>query len=171
LLRVELDRVRETIPEELREERARVARVEDEIETVLDEVRELSRGLHPAQLSRGGLRAALRALAQTSPIAVDLSVETDERPPEPVETGAYYVVSEALTNAAKYSHATAIAVSVATRGSTLYATIEDDGIGGAEAGPGSGLTGLRDRVEALGGRFSLDSPAGVGTRIAIELPL
>jgi PAS domain S-box-containing protein len=100
-----------------------------------------------------------------------LEVELDSRPPESVEIAAYYVVSETLTNAAKHAHASHILVSVRASGATLRAEIEDDGIGGAEASTGSGLVGLIDRVEALGGRFALDSPPGEGTRIAIELPL
>jgi PAS domain S-box-containing protein len=134
-------------------------------------VRELSRGLHPALLSQGGLRPSLRALARRSPIPVNLEIDLERRPPESVETAAYYVVSEALTNAAKHSRAAEVSVSVAIHGGSLHTTIEDDGSGGAEASAGSGLVGLIDRVEALGGRFVLFSPPGVGTTISIELPL
>jgi len=138
---------------------------------VLEEVRELSRGLHPALLTQGGLHPALRALARRSPIRVELEVEMDSRPPEPIEIATYYVVSEALTNAAKHANPSSVTVVVTASPDTLRATIEDDGIGGAEVGAGSGLLGLIDRVEALGGQLAVDSPRGQGTRIAIELPL
>jgi signal transduction histidine kinase len=122
-------------------------------------------------LSLGGLRAALRALARRSPIPVSLEVELDERPPAPIETAVYYVVSEALANAIKHSGASRVSVAVAQTGTTLKATIADDGVGGAAPGGGSGLVGLKDRVEAVGGRRILDSPPGHGTTISIELPI
>jgi signal transduction histidine kinase len=145
--------------------------VEREIASIVDEVREVSRGLHPAQLSRGGLDLALSTLARRSPIPVVLDVELPERPPRPIETAIYYVVSEALTNAAKHSGAAGLAVGVSSRDGVVHATIADDGDGGAAAADGSGITGLADRVEALGGRFTLDSPRGRGTTISIELPI
>jgi PAS domain S-box-containing protein len=159
------------IPGELREVHTELGGIAAGIAAVLGEVRELSRGLHPALLSQGGLRPSLRALARKSPVAVDLDINVDRRPPESVEIAVYYVVSETLTNAAKHAHASEISVRVATDGTHLRATIDDDGIGGAEASTGSGLIGLIDRVEALGGRFTLESPPGEGTRISIELPL
>jgi PAS domain S-box-containing protein len=146
-------------------------RIGHELEAVLEDVRELSRGLHPALLSQAGLRPSLRALARRSPIPVSLEIDVHERPAESIEIAVYYVVSEALTNAAKYSHAENVAVAVTTDDNRLRATIEDDGVGGAEASGGSGLVGLIDRVEALGGRFSIESPPREGTRIAIDLPL
>jgi GAF domain-containing protein len=167
----DLERVRERVPRDLGAVQEGFERVAQEIESILVEVRELSRGLHPALLANGGLGPSLRVLAQRSPIPVELSMDSEERRAEPVEIAVYYTISEALTNAAKHSRATRIAVAVTAEGSTLRATIEDDGVGGAVAGASSGLTGLIDRVEALGGRFRLDSPPGGGTRIAIELPL
>jgi PAS domain S-box-containing protein len=160
-----------SIPPELQEARSGLERVQREIEAVLEGVRELSQGLHPALLSQGGLGPSFRALARRSPIKVNLDVVVEKRPPESIETAAYYVASEALTNAAKHSEATEMSVTVASAGNTLRVTIEDNGIGGAEASAGSGLVGLIDRVEALGGRFALDSPLNEGTRISIELPL
>jgi signal transduction histidine kinase len=163
-----------------------LAGVEDDLKTVLDEVRELSRGLHPPLLARGGIRPALRALARRSPVPVELDIDLPERPPAPLETAVYYVVSEAINNAIKHAGATTISVSVSTDHGggpfgvgldgrqtpvNLHATISDDGIGGAQPGGGSGLVGLVDRVDALGGRLALDSPAGRGTRISVELPL
>jgi signal transduction histidine kinase len=145
--------------------------IEREIAAIVDEVREVSRGLHPAQLSRGGLDLALSTLARRSPIPVALDVTLPERPPRPIETAVYYVVSEALTNAAKHSGAGSLTVAVSSRDGIVHATIADDGEGGAAAADGSGITGLADRVEALGGRFTLDSPPGRGTTISIELPI
>jgi PAS domain S-box-containing protein len=170
-LGLDLQAVRMNIPAELEDTRSGLERVEREIEAVLEDVRELSRGLHPGLLSKRGLRPSLRALARKSPIKVELNVDVETRPTEAIETAVYYVVSEALTNAAKHSRASKICAAVETAGNMLRATIEDDGIGGAEASAGSGLVGLIDRVEALGGRFALDSPVNEGTRISIELPL
>jgi signal transduction histidine kinase len=150
---------------------AELEQLEREIAAIVTEVREVSRGLHPAQLSRGGLDLALSTLARRSPIPVALEVALPERPPRPIETAVYYVVSEALTNAAKHSGAATLAVAVSSRDGVVHATIADDGEGGATLAGGSGITGLADRVEALGGRFTLDSPRGRGTTISIELPI
>jgi signal transduction histidine kinase len=138
---------------------------------VIEEVRELSRGLHPMLLARGGLAPSLTSLARRSPIPVDLHVDLPERPPQAVEIALYFVVSEALTNAARHSGASRVSVWVAVDGSWLHASIADDGHGGAERAAGSGLAGLADRVVALGGRFALDSPHDGGTRIDVDLPL
>jgi PAS domain S-box-containing protein len=170
-LGLDLQAVRTNVPAELQDTHSGLQRVEREIEAVLEDVRELSRGLHPGLLSKRGLGPSLRALARKSPIKVDLNVDVETRPAEAIETAVYYVVSEALTNAAKHSQASRISVVVTTADNLLRATIEDDGIGGAEASAGSGLVGVIDRVEALGGRFALDSPVNDGTRISIELPL
>ncbi|WP_406340472.1 GAF domain-containing sensor histidine kinase [Streptomyces sp. NBC_00648] len=145
--------------------------VATELMGVLDDLRELSRGIHPAILSRGGLRPALRALARRSPVPAKMDVRIRGRLPEPVEVGAYYVVSEALANAAKHAQAAGVEVSVRTVGDLLYVTVRDDGVGGAEPVRGSGLRGLKDRVEALGGTFTVDSPAGRGTTVSCALPL
>jgi GAF domain-containing protein len=170
-LGLDLQAVRSTVSPELEEAHAGFERVGGEVESILGEVRELSRGLHPALLARAGLGPSLRTLARRSPIPVELSVELSERLPDPIEIGAYYVVSEALTNAIKHSKADRIVITVSADDSSLTATIEDDGVGGATAGEGSGILGLADRVEALGGRFALLSPAGGGTRLAVEFPL
>jgi len=170
-LGLDLQTVQASLPRELGHAHDDLARIGRELESVLEEVRELSRGLHPALLTQGGLHPALRALARRSPIRVELEVEMDSRPPEPIEIATYYVVSEALTNAAKHANPSSVTVVVTASRDKLRATIEDDGIGGAEVGAGSGLLGLIDRVEALGGQLAVDSPRGQGTRIAIELPL
>ena len=170
-LGLDLQAVRATLPPGLPDTEEGFDRLEREIESVLEDVRELSRGLHPARLARAGLAPALRALVRRSPIPVELDLDLDGRPPASIETAVYYVVSEALTNAIRHSRASAISVRVATDGSALHATIADDGVGGAERGAGSGLTGLSDRVAALGGRFALESPPGAGTTISVDLPL
>jgi PAS domain S-box-containing protein len=160
-----------TVPAKQHDTRAGLDRVMREIEAVLEDVRELSQGLHPALLSQGGLAPSLRELARRSPIPVVLEVRVESRPSEPIEVAVYYVVSEALTNAAKHSGASEIRVSVTADQTALEATIHDDGLGGADATAGSGLVGLIDRVEALGGRFALRSPMNEGTTISVELPL
>jgi signal transduction histidine kinase len=142
-----------------------------DLNEVLEEIRIFSHGLHPALLSRAGLGPSLRELARRSPIPVSVDVATAGRFPEPVETTVYYVVSEALANAAKHSRASDVTVTISSGVRKIRATVADDGVGGAALGRGSGLVGLVDRVEALGGRFRLDSPPGRGTVISVELPL
>jgi signal transduction histidine kinase len=137
----------------------------------IDELREISRGIHPAILSKAGLRPALRALARRSPIPMEIDVRIDRRPPEHVEVGAYYVVSEMLTNAAKHAHASVVEVDAEVAGGTLRLYLRDDGVGGADPERGSGLVGLKDRIEALGGTLSLHSPTGGGTTVTCELPV
>jgi signal transduction histidine kinase len=168
---LDLQRIRAAIPEDQSAARSGLEQAERDLDAVLEEVREVSRGLHPAQLSRGGLGVALGALSRRSPIPVAIEVDVDERPPPPIETAVYYVVSEALTNAIKHSHAAKISVRVASNRDVVHARIADDGVGGAVAEVGSGLSGLSDRVEALGGRFVVESPPGSGTAISIELPM
>jgi PAS domain S-box-containing protein len=138
---------------------------------VTADLQEISRGIHPAILSKGGFGPALKTLARRSAIPVILDLTIDQRLQDSVEVGAYYVVSEALTNAAKHSRATQVAVSGQTRDHTLSLSIHDDGIGGADMGNGSGLVGLADRVEALGGRMRIKSPAGRGTSLEVTIPL
>ena len=138
---------------------------------VLEDLREIARGLHPAVLTDSGLSPALRALARRSAVPVRLEVQVAARLPEPVEIAAYYTVAEALTNTAKHAHASTAEVEVATGDGILRVCVHDDGRGGAGFGQGSGLVGLRDRVEARGGRIWLDSPRGSGTAVRIVLPL
>ena len=137
-----------------------------------EELRELARGLHPQILTLQGLGAAVRALAARAPISVTVvTVDDAERWTPLVESAAYFVVSEALTNVLKYARATSATIRVAPRDEVLVVEVADDGCGGAKPSEGSGLGGLRDRVEALDGTFVLDSPPGAGTRIRVELPL
>jgi PAS domain S-box-containing protein len=170
-LGLDLQATRSTIPPEQEETQADLERIGRELEGVLEDVRELSRGLHPALLTQGGLRPALRALARKSAIPTSVHVDLPQRPAESTEIAVYFIVSEALANAAKHSRASEIVVDVVASGATLRATIKDDGVGGAEASAGTGMIGLIDRIEALGGRFTLDSRPGRGTTISIELPL
>jgi len=142
-----------------------------EVNGVLEELREVARGIHPAILTESGLRPALRALARRSAVPVSLDVRVPGRLPEPVEFAAYYAVSEALTNVAKYAHASAAEVEIAAGDGVLQVDVRDDGPGGADFGRGSGLLGLKDRVEAAGGWISLQSEAGAGTIMQIALPL
>ena len=141
------------------------------LDEVLDDLRETARGLHPVILSRGGLGPALKALGRRSPVPVELDVQPRDRLPEPVEAAAYYVVAEALTNAAKHAHASVVTVEAEVIDGDLSVTVQDDGVGGANPDHGSGLVGLTDRVEALGGKLTLDSPPAGGTRVHVDLPL
>ena len=143
----------------------------DGIVEVLEELRELSSGIHPAILSLGGLGPALKALTRRSAVPVDLDLPRQARPPERVEVAAYFVISEALANVAKHAHATTARVHVELSDNVLKVEIRDDGVGGADPSRGSGLTGLTDRVEALGGRLDVSSHPGEGTLIRADLPI
>jgi signal transduction histidine kinase len=138
---------------------------------VLEELREISRGIHPAILSRGGLGPALTALARRSAVPVKLDLHVERRPPEHLEVAMYYVVSEALTNAAKHAQASVVNVELEAHDAIVQLAIRDDGIGGADPSHGSGLVGLRDRIEALGGTLEVTSPTGSGTTLLIEIPV
>ena len=142
-----------------------------EVAGVLEDLGEIARGLHPAALSEGGLGPALGALARRSAVPVDLDVQVTGRLPETAEVAAYYAVAEAVTNTAKHARASAVKVEVAARDRVVHLRVSDDGRGGADFGRGSGLVGLKDRVEALGGRILLDSPPGSGTVLDVVLPL
>jgi signal transduction histidine kinase len=138
---------------------------------LIAELQEISRGLHPAALSSGGgLEAALGALARRSAVPAELDLRVQRRLPDPVEVALYYIVSEALTNAAKHAGASHVAISVGERDGVVELLVRDDGAGGADPSGGSGLIGLRDRVEAIGGRIEVDSPAGAGTSLRVTLP-
>lgn len=139
--------------------------------SVMENLREISRGLVPAILTRCGLHPALRSLARRSPVPVKLTVCACQRLPEPIQVAIYYTVSEALTNVAKYAHASAVDVHVAMQDTTVRLSIHDDGIGGAHIGGGSGLVGLKDRIEALGGKIDIDSPVGGGTSLLSGIPV
>jgi signal transduction histidine kinase len=142
-----------------------------ELQESLDELRELARGLHPVVLTDRGLAAAVRILASRAPVPVDVGTLPAERLPPAVEIAVYFVVAEALTNVAKYAQATAATVSITAAGGRVTVEVSDDGVGGADVAAGSGLRGLTDRVAALDGRLTLDSPPGAGTRLRAEIPL
>jgi signal transduction histidine kinase len=148
--------------------------IADELLAIADDLREMARGIHPRILSDSGLGPSLRALGRRASVPTDVNVRVDRRLPPAIEVGAFYVVSEMLTNVAKHAHASMVKVDAEIIEGMLRLCVRDDGIGGAEFSRGSGLIGLRDRVEALGGTFSMDSPNGGGTtalcRIPTELP-
>jgi signal transduction histidine kinase len=170
-LGLELRSAELSLPAGQSEVRDRLDHAARELGAVLDELREISRGIHPALLSDRGLRAALRSLGRRSPIPVEIDAAREDRFPEVVEVAAYYVVSEALVNAAKHSEASVVRVRLQSDGNELKLRVSDDGVGGADPRRGSGLVGLADRAEALDGRFSLSSPPGGGTTLTVELPL
>ena len=153
--------------DELRNELERAAGA---VNDALDELREVARGIHPAILSEGGLAPALKALARRCSVPVELEISTPERVTHRVEVAAYYVVSELLTNAVKHASASLVRVSVDQLGGTLQLSVRDDGIGGADPAGGSGLIGVRDRIEAVGGTIVVDSPPGRGTAVLVTLP-
>ena len=149
---------------------ARLRRAEEQLARTREELRELAAGLHPGGLEDGGLAAALASLAERSPVAVALSA-TGARLPEEVATVAYFVCSEALANVVKYAGASCVDISVTRSEGRLRVAVRDDGLGGADPADGTGLRGLADRLEALGGTLRIDSPPGRGTRLTAELPL
>jgi signal transduction histidine kinase len=151
--------------------RAQLRRTARGLAGVLEELQEISRGIHPAILSKGGLAPALTVLAHRSAVPVELDLRAERRLPEHVEVAAYYVVSEALTNAAKHAHASVVHVELEAHNAIVRLAIRDDGIGRADPGKGSGLVGLSDRIEALGGRLRVVSPSGSGTTLLIEIPV
>jgi signal transduction histidine kinase len=170
-LALELRQVQATVPADLGELRADLSRVVRGLTNVLEDLREIAHGIHPAMLAEGGLGPALKTLARCSAIPVELDLRVGDRLPEAVEVAAYYVVSEALTNAAKHALASLVQVTVETQDRTLHVAVRDDGVGGADASRGSGLVGLKDRAEAIGGTMSMESPRNGGTSMQIELPL
>jgi signal transduction histidine kinase len=170
-LALQLRQAQAAVPAELGELNAQLDRAVATANGALDELSEIARGIHPAALTSGGLRPAVQALARRSLVPVRTDVRTDRRLPEPVEVSAYYVVAEALTNAAKHARASAVSVRIELDGTALLVVVSDAGVGGAGLARGTGLVGLKDRVEALGGRILLDSPRGAGTSLRAELPL
>jgi signal transduction histidine kinase len=158
-----------SVPPAAAELKWELSRVADGLMDVLRDVREISRGMYPVILSERGLEPALRGLARRSPVPVDLTVRVAGRLPDQVELGAYYIVSEALANVAKHANAEVVLVFVEAGLGVLSLSVRDDGVGGADPG-GSGLTGLRERAEALGGTLTLASPPGGGTSVDVRLP-
>ena len=159
------------IPPELPELRGHVSQLVDGLTGALEELQELSRGIHPAILTQGGLVPALKSLARRSAVPVELEVRTERRLSESVEVAVYYIVSEALTNTAKHARASEVHVVVEERANVVELSIRDDGCGGADPTRGSGLVGLTDRIDALGGTIEVVSPVGQGTTLLITLPV
>jgi signal transduction histidine kinase len=168
---LELRAVQAAVPPQFAELRDGLSRIAERAKDVFEQVREISHGIHPAILSERGLTPALKALARRSAVPVELDLRSGRRLPGHVEVAAYYAVSEALANAAKHAHASAAQIELDTPDTAVRLAIRDDGIGGADPAQGSGLTGLRDRIEALGGTLEVTSPAGSGTTLLIEIPV
>ncbi|MDQ1516293.1 MAG: hypothetical protein QOE80_2123, partial [Actinomycetota bacterium] len=166
---------RAAIPPEAGELAARLDGLAADATSALEELCDLARGIHPGVLARGGLRPALKALARRWTVPVDLDVRVDGRLPDQIEISVYCVISEALTNVAKHAYASIVHVEVDTveddHGPVLRVHVGDDGRGGADPARGSGLVGLKDRVEALGGRIAVHSEPGSGTSLSVKLPL
>ncbi|MFC0551631.1 CHASE3 domain-containing protein [Planotetraspora thailandica] len=166
-----LRRAEEAVPSGQDELKKQLSRTTDDLADIIEELHELSRGIHPAILSKGGLAPSLRALARRSAVPVELNVGAWTRLAERIEVTAYYVVSEALTNAAKHARASTVHVDLTVEDSALRLSVRDDGVGGADPRQGSGLIGLMDRVEAIGGSIHVESPAGKGTSLFVTIPL
>jgi signal transduction histidine kinase len=148
-----------------------IAEAREEAQLAVKELRELARGIHPALLSDRGLGPALEALAARAPVPVRISGVPSQPLRPPVEAAAYFVTAEALTNVAKYAHANEASVALCVENERLSVEVRDDGVGGADPASGTGLRGLRDRVDALHGDLQIDSPPGGGTSLKVEIPL
>ena len=166
-----VEKARAAVPPERSDLRDQLDCTAHYLRQVVRELQEISRGLHPAILARGGLHAAIKMLARRSAVAVRLDVRLRERLPPGVEVGIYYVVSEALANAAKHAHASVVDVDLTADASFVRLAIRDDGVGGATPARGTGLIGLADRVEAAGGSFTIVSPNGEGTLLLVDIPV
>jgi GAF domain-containing protein len=170
-LMLELRKAEAMQPQVARDLKAQLVRTGEALADVLDGLQEISRGIHPAILSKGGLGPAFKALSRRSAVPVELEVRAERRLPGYIEVAAYYVASEALANAAKHAQASVVMIELDAQDAILRLAIRDDGVGGADPSRGSGLVGLADRIEALGGRFEMTSPLGKGTAMFIAVPI
>jgi signal transduction histidine kinase len=170
-LAIELRAAEGRVPADLPEAKAMFSQAAKGLAETVEDLQEISRGIHPAILSTGGLTPAIRTLARRSAVPVELDVRVERRLPPAVEVAAYYIVSEALTNVAKYAQASLVQVTVQAGDGVIELRVRDDGIGGADPGRGSGLIGLKDRVEALGGTITVSGARGEGTSIAATIPI
>jgi signal transduction histidine kinase len=170
-LAVHLRIAQETLREDPAATEAMLASVGEDLKLALEELRELARGLHPAVLNARGLEPALQSLADRAPFPVTIVGVPSNRLDEGVEAAVYYLVAESLTNAAKHADASEARIAITQANEEVVVTIGDNGSGGADVAGGSGLRGLADRIEALGGRFELESPSGDGTLVRATLPL
>jgi signal transduction histidine kinase len=169
-LALDARRLDTTLPDDLEDAHTQLAELTAGLTGALDELREIARGIHPAILSEGGVEPALKALARRSAVPTEVHGQTDGRLPEQIEVAIYYVVSEALTNAAKHSQASVVRVDVGQGHGSVRLAVSDDGLGGADAARGSGLVGLADRVDAVGGTIDITSPPGKGTLLVVTFP-
>jgi signal transduction histidine kinase len=167
---MELRVAEERVPADAPGLRQQLAQISAELTDTVNELRELARGIHPAALAHGGLEVAIKTLARRSPVPVRFEADIPRRLPESVEVAAYYVVAEALCNTWKYARASTVHITAAIRDGRLCVTVCDDGVGGADPSEGSGLIGLADRIQALGGTIEIMSRAGEGTLVRVELP-
>ncbi len=170
-LSLEMRAIEDAIPPELDQLRQRLSGATQNVTNAVTELQEISRGLHPAIVTRGGLRPALAVLARRSAVAVQLNMPADRRLPEHLEVSIYYMIAEALANVAAHSQAPMAYVDLAISDKLVHLSIRDDGIGGADPAGGSGLIGLIDRVSALGGHMEIASPVGGGTMLRAEIPI
>jgi signal transduction histidine kinase len=168
-LALRLREAEESVPPGNDELRRRLSEAVQDLTGTIDELREVSVGLRPPTLAARGLDAALTQLVARSPVPVELHIDADRRLDEEIEVSLYYVVSEALTNVLKHANASTVRVDLAEQDSQVRLTVRDDGVGGADPTRGSGLTGLRDRVEALGGTMQITSPTGHGTSVVVTI--
>jgi signal transduction histidine kinase len=159
------------VPSELVELKAQLSQTVEGLNGAVYDLQEISRGIHPAILSKGGLGAALKMLVRRSSVPVTLDISAGLRLPESVEVAVYYLVSEALTNVAKHAQASAAHVDLEAEDDAVQLSVRDDGVGGARPERGSGLIGLQDRIEALGGTIDIASPEGQGTALLVKIPL
>lgn len=169
-LGLELRAIEASVPSEQEDLRQRLAQTAQDLTDALMDLQEISHGLHPAMLAKGGLEPALKALERRAPIPVQLNVSVGDRLPERFEVTVYYLVSEALTNIVKHAYASMVRIDLAVSDGLIRLSVRDDGVGGADPTTGSGLIGLIDRVEALGGIIKITSPPQEGTRLLIEIP-
>ncbi|MFB9838497.1 sensor histidine kinase [Actinoallomurus acaciae] len=158
------------LPRDQREARRHLSDTVQDLSAALAELQEIARGLRPPLLARRGLKAALKGLVARSPVPVELHVDADGRLPEQLEVSLYYIVSEALTNVFKHAHASVVHIDLTEEDAKIRLRVRDDGVGGADPSGGSGLTGLTDRVEALGGTMHVTSPTGRGTSLVVTVP-
>ena len=170
-LALDLRSAEAAVPPALAELKAQLSHVVEGLTGAMEDLQEISRGIHPAILSKGGLGAALRTLARRSSVPVALDLPAHLPLPESVEVGVYYLVSEALTNVARHARASVVHVGLVAADDVVQVSVRDDGIGGARCERGSGLIGLRDRIEALGGTIDIASPEGEGTTLWATVPL
>lgn len=170
-LALELHTVKNAVPSELPDLLAQLSHVEEGLRAALEELREIARGVHPAILSESGLHAALKSLARRSAVPVELELGVLDRLPEQLEVAVYYFVSEAVANTVKHAQASVIHVEATVANHVLHLRVRDDGGGGADPSRGSGLVGLKDRVETLGGTITVRSPLGAGTSLYAAIPL